>query len=61
MLPESEEVEEIDGEATLPLSELLGSNNSRLVAELQWRLSLVLLVPILIMLAVPLSRVSPRQ
>jgi lipopolysaccharide export system permease protein len=61
LLPESEEVEEIDGEATLPLSELLGSNNSRLVAELQWRLSLVLLVPILIMLAVPLSRVSPRQ
>lgn len=31
------------------------------VAELQWRVSLVLLIPILTLLAVPLSRVSPRE
>jgi lipopolysaccharide export system permease protein len=30
-------------------------------AELQWRISLVLLVPVLALLAVPLSRVSPRE
>jgi len=30
-------------------------------AELQWRISLVLLIPVLTLIAVPLSRVSPRQ
>lgn len=35
--------------------------SSEAVAELQWRLSLVLLIPILTLLAVPLSRVSPRE
>ena len=30
-------------------------------AELQWRISLVLLIPVLTLMAVPLSRVSPRQ
>lgn len=31
------------------------------LAELQWRLSLIILIPVLTLLAVPLSRVSPRQ
>jgi len=31
------------------------------LAELQWRFSLILLVPVLMLLAVPLSRVSPRE
>ena len=31
------------------------------VAQLQWRLSMPLLVPIVVMMAVPLSRVNPRQ
>jgi lipopolysaccharide export system permease protein len=31
------------------------------LAELQWRVSLILLVPVLMLLAVPLSRVSPRE
>lgn len=61
LLPESEEVEKIDGEATLPMNQLFGSSEPRLIAELQWRLSLVLLIPILVTLAVPLSRVRPRQ
>lgn len=30
-------------------------------AELQWRISLVLIIPVLTLMAVPLSRVSPRQ
>lgn len=37
------------------------SDDPALAAELQWRLSLVLLAPILTLMAVPLSRVSPRQ
>jgi lipopolysaccharide export system permease protein len=31
------------------------------IAELQWRISLVLIIPILTLMAIPLSRVSPRQ
>ena len=31
------------------------------LAELQWRISLILLIPVLTLMAVPLSRVSPRQ
>ena len=61
LLPESDEVEKIDGEATLPMSQLFSSSEPRLIAELQWRLSLVLLIPVLVTLAVPLSRVRPRQ
>ena len=35
--------------------------NPRALAELQWRISVPLSIPILILLAVPLSRVRPRQ
>jgi lipopolysaccharide export system permease protein len=37
------------------------SNELTHMAELQWRISLILLIPVLTLMAVPLSRVSPRQ
>ena len=40
---------------------LVRSGDSVHLAELQWRISLVLLIPVMTLLAVPLSRVSPRQ
>lgn len=40
---------------------LLASAEPAHVAELQWRLSLVLFIPVLALLAVPLSKVRPRQ
>jgi lipopolysaccharide export system permease protein len=40
---------------------LLDSDDIRLRTELQWRLSLPLLVFIVTLMAVPLSRVNPRQ
>ncbi len=40
---------------------LLGATEPAQVAELQWRVSLVLLIPVLALFAVPLSRVSPRE
>lgn len=40
---------------------LLASDVPLHQAELQWRLSLVLFIPVLALLAVPLSRVSPRE
>jgi lipopolysaccharide export system permease protein len=48
-------------EKTLPTRELLKSELPTQQAELQWRLSLIVLVPVLVLLAIPLSRVSPRQ
>ena len=41
--------------------DLLKAESNAGVAELQWRLSLVLMVPILAFLAVPLARVNPRE
>jgi Predicted permeases len=50
----------IDQDA-LPTAHLLGSSVSRYVAELQWRLSAPLSTLLLAMLALPLSRTTPRQ
>ncbi len=41
--------------------QLLGSDDPEDMAQLQWRLSLPLLVPIITLIAIPLSRVNPRQ
>ena len=52
---------EISREQALPTQVLLVSDNTTHIAEWQWRLSLPLVVPIIVLLAVPLSRVNPRQ
>ena len=44
-----------------PTSELLGTGDLNAVSELQWRLSVPLSVLILTLLAMPLSKTSPRQ
>ncbi|QAX81894.1 LPS export ABC transporter permease LptF [Candidatus Pseudomonas adelgestsugas] len=54
----SEEVTDCDA---LPMSSLFGTTEPRSVAVLQWRISLPLLVFIVTLMAVPLSRVNPRQ
>ena len=46
---------------SIPTIELLNSNQPKHQAQLQWRVSLVFLVIIVTLIAVPLSRVSPRQ
>lgn len=53
--------QEVTDRDAIPTSELFGSAELRSVAELQWRLSLPLLVFIVTLMAVPLSRVNPRQ
>ena len=45
----------------LPLKELTASDNLYYKAELQWRISQILMMIILALLAVPLSKTSPRQ
>jgi lipopolysaccharide export system permease protein len=45
----------------IPTSELFGATDARAVSELQWRIGVVLLIPIIALLAIPLARVNPRQ
>ncbi|MGI3027119.1 LptF/LptG family permease, partial [Vibrio cholerae] len=45
----------------IPTLELLQNPDRRAQAELQWRISLVVCIPLLTMLVVPLSAVNPRQ
>ena len=48
-------------EQALATGALLRATAPEQIAELQWRISLVVLIPVLALLAVPLSRVSPRE
>jgi len=48
-------------EKAMPTMLLWQTGQAVHLAELQWRISLVLLIPVLTLMAVPLSRVSPRQ
>ena len=45
----------------IPTLTLSKSDNPILIAELQWRLSIVVIVPIIALVAIPLSKVNPRQ
>ncbi|WP_341501850.1 LPS export ABC transporter permease LptF [Gallaecimonas sp. GXIMD4217] len=47
--------------AALPLAELLQDDSPDARAEIQWRLALPLSIPLLILIAVPMAQVSPRQ
>jgi lipopolysaccharide export system permease protein len=61
LLPKDEIREESSKVKAIPSSKLVGAGTSKEVAELQWRIALPFLVPIVVLLAVPLSRVNPRQ
>lgn len=61
LLPKPEAIQEVNEREAIPTRQLWGSENFRHRAELQWRLSIPLLVFVVTLLAVPLSRVNPRQ
>ncbi|MEX6501274.1 LPS export ABC transporter permease LptF [Pseudomonas zhanjiangensis] len=61
LLPKPAVSAEISEREAIATRELIGSDKLRLQSELQWRLSLPLLVFVITLLAVPLSRVNPRQ
>lgn len=48
-------------ERAMPSLKLLMSGKPSDKAELQWRISLILMIPVLVLMVVPLSRVSPRE
>ena len=49
------------GVEALPTKQLIGSDNLKYQAELQWRIALPLSIILLTFMAVPLARVNPRQ
>jgi lipopolysaccharide export system permease protein len=61
LLPKPDIAADLSERESIPTSQLLSSDDPRSRAELQWRLSLPLLVFIVTLMAVPLSRVNPRQ
>ncbi|MBL4573806.1 MAG: LPS export ABC transporter permease LptF [Gammaproteobacteria bacterium] len=61
LLPDSTSIEPILEEESLTTMQLIGSNQPEHQAELQWRISIMLLIPIITLIAVPLSKVDPRQ
>ena len=61
LLPERKLVIDTSDPWSKSTLELLGSSSPELIAELQWRLSLPLLAFVVVLIAVPLSRTSPRQ
>lgn len=60
-LPEPTAFETVEDEYALSTPALLQSQDLVHQAELQWRFSLILMIPILTLLAVPLSKTSPRK
>jgi len=61
LLPEPTPIDDVLEEATLSTLELLSSSEPAHQAELQWRISVLLLIPVITLIAVPLSHVNPRQ
>ena len=47
--------------AALPTLDLFGDLSHEAIAELQWRIAIPLALPFLVLIAVPLSKVNPRQ
>lgn len=61
LLPEPERKTELVLKKSLPTQALLDSTEPSYKAELQWRISVMLMIPILTLIAVPMSRVQPRK
>ena len=61
LLPEPTSFEPVLMETTLTTTSLIGASEPEQKAELQWRISMLLLIPVITLIAVPLSQVDPRQ
>ena len=61
LLPEPKRFEPTLEEGSTRTLALVNSDSLQDKAELQWRVSIMLLIPVLALIAVPLSRVHPRE
>ncbi|WP_129139223.1 LPS export ABC transporter permease LptF [Modicisalibacter coralii] len=60
-LSRAADMAQLDDAEYRPTAELFGRDTPEAMAQLQWRFSMPLMIPILTLLAFPLSRVNPRQ
>lgn len=60
-LSRAADMAQLDDAEYQPTSALFGRDTAEAMAQLQWRFSMPLMIPILTLLAFPLSRVNPRQ
>ncbi|WP_136066515.1 LPS export ABC transporter permease LptF [Modicisalibacter radicis] len=60
-LSRAAEMAQLDDAEYASTPALIASGSDEALAQLQWRLSMPLMIPILTLLALPLSRVNPRQ
>lgn len=61
LLPKPSVEVKVGEREAMATAELLGSTQPKMQSELQWRLSIPILVLVVTLIAVPLSKVSPRQ
>lgn len=61
LVEKGERIEKKRRLAAIPTLELIGNPDPGFASELHWRLSMLLMIPVIALLAVPLSRVNPRQ
>jgi len=61
LLPKPDVSNDVTDRDAIPTRNLIGNPEPRSVAELQWRIAFPFLVFIVTLIAVPLSRVNPRQ
>lgn len=61
LMPKPALEREIVAREAMPTERLIGSKKPQNVAELQWRLSIPIMVFIVTLLAVPLAKANPRQ
>lgn len=61
LLPDQASIAPVLREKALPTLALIGVSEPGYQAELQWRISVILLIPVLTLIAVPLSKVDPRH
>ena len=61
LLPREDNIVASVRQEAVPTRQLIGSADLGDQGELQWRVSVVLMIPIIAVMAVPLARVNPRQ
>ena len=61
LVSEGEPIELERRRTAIPTLELVGSTDPKEISELQWRISMVLIIPVIAAMAIPLARVNPRQ
>ena len=61
MIAKEKERHRIERLAGIPTSKLILATEAKYLSELHWRIAVIIMIPILGLIALPLSKVNPRQ